>query len=162
LHPPLGSDYFLYHGNIWADLPTLVVGRGGYDNYLIYHCLIKGVPVIDLTEMMIAIHQNHDYGHQPGGEQEVFSGLEAEINHQELDKTFFFTPVEADFRFIAGKMRRNYCRGNLFMYMKSRHFINQKTGRSPFITKGISIFFWIYHVGGLLWKKILHVNNIYG
>jgi hypothetical protein len=162
LHPPQGSDYFLYHGNIWADLPTLVVGRRGYDNYLIYHCRLKGVPVIDLTETLIAIHQNHDYRHRPGGHQEVFYGPEAEINSQELDQTYFFTPVEADFRIIAGKLRRNYCRGNLFNYMQSWHIINQKTGRLPFITKGISIFLWIHRVGGLFRKKFIYRKEKYG
>jgi hypothetical protein len=162
LHPPLGSDYFLYHGNVWADLPTLVVGRGAYDNYLIYYCRIKGVPVIDLTEMMMAIHQNHDYRHHPNGYQGVFYGPDAEINSQDLDKNYFFTPVEADFRIITGKMRHNYCRGNLFKYLQSRHFINQKTGLHPFITKGISIYLWIHHIGGLLRKKILYIYDKYG
>jgi len=162
LHPPLGSDYFLYQGNIWTDLPTLVVGRAGYDNYLIYHCRLKGVPVIDLTETLIAIHQNHDYRHHPGGYQGVFYGPEAEINSQGLDQTFFFTPVEADFRIIAGKMRRNYCRGNLFNYMRSWHFINQKTGRLPLITKGISIYLWIHHVAGSLRNKFIKRNEKYG
>jgi hypothetical protein len=162
LHPPMGADYFLYHGNIWTDLPALVVGRGGYDNYLIYHCRLKGVPVIDITEMMIAIHQNHSYRHHPGGYEGVFYGPEAELNAQELDKTFFFTPVDADFQIVAGKMRRNYCQGNLFRYIRSWHFINQKTGHLPFVTKVVSIFLWIHHVGGLLRKKFIYRKEKYG
>ena len=162
LHPPLGSDYFLYHGPIWAGLPTLVVGRGGYDNYLIYHCRLNGVPVIDLTEMMVAIHQSHDYRHHPDGYRGVFHGPEAELNNKEVDQSYYFTPVEADFRIVAGKMRRNFCRGNLFKYLQSIHFINQKTGQFFLLTKGISAYLWVHHIGGLLRKKLIPKKEEYG
>ncbi len=128
LHPPLGSDYFLYRGDIWDRLPKLVVGRGGYDNYLIYYCRSRGIPVVDLTESIMAIHQNHDYAHHPAGNDGVFSGPEAQSNYQ-VDKIFHFTPVDADFRMIGGKFKRNYARGNVIWYLWSLKFLCRKEWR---------------------------------
>ena len=90
-----------------------------------------------------------------------FYGPEEEINSQEPDQTFFFAPEEADFRIVAGKMRHNYCGGILFKYLQSWHFINRKTGRLRCITKGISLFLCIHHIGGLLRKKLIYRKEKY-
>jgi hypothetical protein len=119
LHPPQGSDYFLYRGDIWDGLPKLVVGRAGYDNNLIYHCRSRGIPVVDLTDAVMAIHQNHDYGHHSAGYEGVFFGPEAQLNYQVTDQTFYFTPVDADFRMSEGKLKRNYGRGDAIRYLRS-------------------------------------------
>ena len=37
LMTPSGIDMFLYRGDFWGELPKLVVGRAGYDNYLIFY-----------------------------------------------------------------------------------------------------------------------------
>jgi hypothetical protein len=112
-----------------------VIGRGGYDNYLIYYCRSRGIPVIDLTEAVMAIHQNHDYAHHPTGEDGVFSGSEAQLNYQ-VDKIFHFTPVDADFRMIGGKLKRNYARGNIYWYLWSLKFLCRKEWR-PLISIGL-------------------------
>lgn len=126
LHPPQGSDYFLYQGDIWDGLPKLVVGRAGYDNYLIYYCRSRGIPVVDLTEPVMAFHQNHDYSHHPAGYDGVFSGPEAQINHQVLDKMFLFTLVDVDFRLSGGKLKRNYGRGDAIRYLQSLQHLCRK------------------------------------
>jgi hypothetical protein len=154
LRPPQGSDYFLYHGNIWVKLPTLVVGRVGYDNYLIYYCRSRGIPVVDLTEMITAVHQNHDYKHHPDGYQGICYGPEAELNLRKNDKTFVFTPTDADWRISAGKLIRNYGRGNAIRYMRSLQCINQGTGWSPIISTGLSILLGVRRLGGSLRRRL--------
>ena len=67
LHAPSGSDYFIFPRNIFADMPPFAIGRAGWDNWMIFKARENGWPVIDATHDLFIIHQNHDYGHLPGG-----------------------------------------------------------------------------------------------
>ena len=99
LHPPAGSDYFVYRGSLWDKLPTMVVGRAGYDNELIFYCRANRVPVIDASPSALVVHQNHDYGHHPQGVQGVWWGEEAQLNRRPGERrTMTFTLVDADWR----------------------------------------------------------------
>jgi hypothetical protein len=68
LHRPAGSDYFLFPEGCYQDLPGFIIGRAGWDNWMIYHALKSGFPAIDATQDVMIIHQNHDYSHLPGGQ----------------------------------------------------------------------------------------------
>ena len=67
LHPPAGSDYFIFPHALFQDMPPFAIGRAGWDNWMIYHAHQMGWPVIDATPSIHIIHQNHDYSHLPGG-----------------------------------------------------------------------------------------------
>ncbi len=67
LHGQTGSDYFIYPRSCFESLPDFAVGRAGWDNWMIYRARWAGWPVIDLTGAVTIVHQNHDYGHLPGG-----------------------------------------------------------------------------------------------
>ncbi|MBI5635258.1 MAG: hypothetical protein HZA15_17465 [Nitrospirae bacterium] len=58
-HPPAGSDYFLYPRGLWSDLPPFAVGRVGWDNWMIYRCLVDQVSVIDASPVITVVHQEH-------------------------------------------------------------------------------------------------------
>src|SRR5213594_1133081 len=63
LHPPAGSDYFIFPKGVMGEIPPFCVGRPGWDNWFIYRARSLGVPVIDATGANMVIHQNHDYSH---------------------------------------------------------------------------------------------------
>ncbi len=67
LHLPSGSDYFVFPRSLFIEMPDFAIGRAGWDNWMIYHARQKGWPVIDGTPSILAIHQDHDYSHLPGG-----------------------------------------------------------------------------------------------
>ncbi len=67
LHPPAGSDYFIFPRRLFRDMPDFAIGRAGWDNWMIYKARRAGWPVIDGTPSVFIIHQNHDYHHLPGG-----------------------------------------------------------------------------------------------
>lgn len=67
LHGQTGSDYFVYPRACFQTIPDFAVGRAGWDNWMIYKARWQGWPVIDLTRAVMVVHQNHDYGHLPGG-----------------------------------------------------------------------------------------------
>lgn len=68
LHQPAGSDYFLFPRDCFTNLPLFAIGRAGWDNWMIYYARKQGWQVIDATQSIMAIHQDHDYSHLPGGQ----------------------------------------------------------------------------------------------
>ncbi len=68
LHSRHGIDFFAFPQGCFRDIPPLVVGRSGWDNWMIYHARSQGWPVVDLTPSVLVVHQNHDYAHLPGGQ----------------------------------------------------------------------------------------------
>lgn len=79
LNSPLWIDWFAFPTGQYDDLIGCVIGRPGYDHWLVWHTLSRGIPVIDATDAVIAVHQHHDYSHG-GGHQDVWSGADAQIN----------------------------------------------------------------------------------
>lgn len=81
LHRPVGSDYFIFPRDLFTQVPDFVVGRAGWDNWIIYHASRASWPCIDASGAIKIIHQNHDYNHLPGGrihyrQEETFQNIE--------------------------------------------------------------------------------------
>lgn len=95
LHPPLGSDFFVFPKNqyIKNDIPRLVIGRPGWDNWFIYNGVkIKGIKVVDVSEATIVYHQNHN---------QIYNSFES------LDRitisNLSFLPTEGQFDYVLGQ-----------------------------------------------------------
>jgi hypothetical protein len=80
LHLPCGIDYFMFRKGLWNDIPPFAIGRTAWDNWLIYRARSLHTPVIDATELVMAVHQNHDYSHLITGEINAWKGPEAKRN----------------------------------------------------------------------------------
>jgi hypothetical protein len=80
LHSPTGIDYFAFRRGMWQDLPSIIIGRGGYDNALLAYCMRNRIPIVDGTFAVTALHQFHDYGHMRGGVKVVMEGSDAMQN----------------------------------------------------------------------------------
>ncbi len=68
LHPPAGSDYFVFPRQCYKEIPDFAIGRAGWDNWFIYKSRFEGWKVIDGTHQVTIVHQDHDYRHLPGGQ----------------------------------------------------------------------------------------------
>jgi len=68
LHPRGGSDYFIFPGKCFQEIPDFAIGRAGWDNWMMYKARLEGWPVIDATKSITIVHQDHDYRHLPGGQ----------------------------------------------------------------------------------------------
>lgn len=75
-------DYFVFSRGLFADLPPLVLGRVFWDNWTVWKALEMGKPVVDASRAILAVHQNHDYGHHPQGKPGVWHGVEAGANYR--------------------------------------------------------------------------------
>lgn len=109
LHEAWGVDYFIFPKNVFNNIPPFAIGRAGFDNWLIYKAKAEGYKVFDATDAIVAIHQNHNYGHMSGGRFEVFNGIEA-VENCKLADYKFFTIDDTDYELYEynGKIKRKY------------------------------------------------------
>lgn len=68
LHSRNGSDYFVFPRACFSNLPPMAVGRAGWDNWMIYEARRHNWEVVDASEEIQIVHQNHDYSHLPDGQ----------------------------------------------------------------------------------------------
>jgi hypothetical protein len=84
-HLSFGMDYFVFPKALWREIPdSLAVGRAGWDNWPVFQARFLKALVIDATPVVMAVHQNHDYSHHPGGGDAVYGGEEADRNYRTL------------------------------------------------------------------------------
>jgi len=67
-HSRTGSDYFVFPRTCFIDVPDFAVGRARWDNWMIFHAREQRYPVVDASQSVMVVHQNHDYSHLPGGQ----------------------------------------------------------------------------------------------
>ena len=105
LHPPAGSDYFIFSRHLFVDMPEFVIGRAGWDNWAIYHGVSSGWSVITVTESVMIVHQNHDYAHLPGGQ--IHYDLEESRKNAELGGGLanMYTVLEGNSVLVNGKVQ---------------------------------------------------------
>ena len=104
LHLAAGSDYFLFPRGLFTNIPDFTVGRAGWDNWMIYHTRQQGWPVIDATPSVMAIHQNHDYSHLPGGLPHYNLPESSENAALAGGAVNLFTILDTDKQLINGKI----------------------------------------------------------
>ena len=89
-HGSLGGigalDLFAFPAAAFAAVPPLVIGRAGWDNWLVAEALRSGLTVVNGTGAAQLLHQNHSYGHLPAGERSVVTDALARENQHWLQQ----------------------------------------------------------------------------
>lgn len=108
--PPQWIDYFAFsRGLYYKNTPPFVIGRPGWDNWLVWHARRSGARVVDATAVVQAVHQNHDYGYHPDGEAGVWQGEEAQRNYAMLQNGRCYATMEnATHRLTPEGLQPNY------------------------------------------------------
>jgi hypothetical protein len=105
LHPPGGSDYFIFPRNCFTKIPNFAIGRAGWDNWMFYHARMNHWPVIDVSSSLTVIHQDHDYSHLPGGKPHYQMPESFENIRLAGGRRTIFTLLDADYTFVSGKLQ---------------------------------------------------------
>jgi hypothetical protein len=113
MHAPTGIDYFGFRRGMWRDLPTIIIGRCGYDNALLAYCMRNRIAIVDGTFAVTALHQFHDYGHVEGGQKTVARGSDAMHNIRQAGGLRGATMVsDAGYVLDNSRILHRPCRGD--------------------------------------------------
>ena len=93
LYDGFNLDYFIFPKPLFEKIPAFAVGRPAWDNWMVYEARRRQIPVIDATDAIVAVHQNHDYSHSSegrlGGKAAVWRGVEAQRNRELAGRHYF-------------------------------------------------------------------------
>ncbi len=79
----LCKDFFVFPRGWYANVPPFAVGRGNWDNWMVFAAKKMKMKVIDLTPCAVAIHPNHAHDHVAGGQRAAYvHGVEARANQR--------------------------------------------------------------------------------
>jgi hypothetical protein len=105
LHPPAGSDYFIFARHLFTNMPNFAIGRAGWDNWAIYWGVSSDWSVISATDSIMIVHQTHDYAHLPAGQAHY--DLEESRKNAELGGglSHMYTVLEANSILVDGQVQ---------------------------------------------------------
>ena len=114
LHAATGIDYMVFPRGYLKGMPKFAVGRTCWDNYIIYRAKKDGLPVVDASSIILAIHQNHDYGHHPKGKKGIWKGDEARTNESFTNgKAYMLDIRDADYGYSKCGLEKNGVLSNI-------------------------------------------------
>ncbi len=87
LHSKAGIDYFAFPRDLYEAIPPFAIGRTAWDNWLIAHARKRSAMVIDATERVTAVHQDHDYGTFQSRDA-LWTGEEARENRRLMGRRY--------------------------------------------------------------------------
>lgn len=87
LHSKAGIDYFAFPRDLYEAIPPFAIGRTAWDNWLVAHARERYALVIDATERVMAVHQDHDYGSFQSKDA-LWTGEEARENQRLMGKSY--------------------------------------------------------------------------
>lgn len=99
------KDYFVFDRNSFEKIPDFAVGRGNWDNWMLHHAKKMQVPVVSLTDSVLAVHQTHDHEHAGGRMQSYATGVEARTNQKLAGGRHLISGSTSDYKLIDGKLR---------------------------------------------------------
>jgi hypothetical protein len=107
LHAATGIDYFVFRKGLFGEIPPFALGRTYWDNWLLYRARSRGALLIDATNEVLAIHQNHGYGSV--GRDGIWNGPEA-IQNCALggSQDYILTIDDASHLFVGNRLRSSW------------------------------------------------------
>ena len=115
-HGCSGIDYFIFKRWQFKNIPDFIIGRWGWDNWLIWKARRSMVPVIDASDDVQVIHQNHSYKfHNIGNIEHSRSGDEFKNNYK-LSYNKSLNILDATYKISNGKYSSKTARDDKIRY----------------------------------------------
>ena len=122
LHPPFGSDFFIFPKNQYlkGDIPNLIVGRPGWDNWFIYNGVTqRGLKVLDISNFLLVYHQNH--------KTEYFNSI---ANKEQTDlatkNNLQFFPKDEEYNYVLQETNYYIANNKIKKRKKKKNFLRKK------------------------------------
>lgn len=137
---PAAIDYFLFRKNSLKRIPNFVIGRPGYDNWLIWYARRKFIPVIDISNELEVIHQIHHFNfHNLKKDPKIVDqdGIPLEedgLHNFKIHGQRVLNILDANYKMEEGNITKK----------ESKDYIYRNLGKLPIIFPEFSIFFNIY------------------
>jgi hypothetical protein len=121
-------DYMLFPRDTPWEMPPFAVGRPGWDNWLLRRARELDLALVDATKVVLAIHQDHGYGHVPESRGARWQGPEADMNAAHLDRRHWHgindaTHVLTERRLLPALGRRH---------------LKRRARRHPLLSRGVA------------------------
>ena len=101
------KEYFVFNRELYNDVPPFAIGRGNWDNWMIHSAKSRGIPVVQVSKLVKAIHQAHDYSHTSAGRFHCYiSGDEARENYRLAGGRNLISGSTANWRLSPKGLRR--------------------------------------------------------
>ena len=139
LHRAAGSDYFLFPRSEFTDIPAFAVGRAGWDNWMIYKARWEHMAVIDATEAIKVIHQNHDFSHFADGKIHRLQPESAENMRLAGGRYTVYTIHDVNYRLLGSNLQR--VRLNRWKLLREISIFPAVTLHCPWLAKVVYALF---------------------
>jgi len=149
---PAAIDYFGFRKNSLKKIPDFVVGRPGYDNWLIWYARRNFMPVVDISEEVKVIHQSHHYNfHNLKNNPKIFDRNKIPIEedgkkNMKLHGDRVLNLLDADFSILNGRIEKN----------TSKEYVYRNLGKLSIIFPEFSFFLNIY---AKLYRMLLYKSR---
>jgi hypothetical protein len=106
----LCKDYFAFRRGWFTDLPRFAVGRGNWDNWMVWMAKRMELRTVDLSLAARAIHSEHDHDHVPGGRAAAYvRGAEARENQRLAGGRHWIGGSTGEWMLGPSGLRRVFC-----------------------------------------------------
>lgn len=103
----LCKDYFVFSRGWFVSLPPFAVGRGNWDNWMVFSAKKMGMQVVDLTPSAVVIHPQHGHAHVGGGRRSAYvRGGEAKSNQRLAGGRHWIRGSTAPWELMSDGLRR--------------------------------------------------------
>ncbi len=133
-HSCTGIDYFIFKKGTFNKIPKLVIGRIGWDNWLLWKARNKRIPLIDISDNVFTIHQNHSYNYKSyKNHADLLSSNDA-IHNIKITGENALNLLDSNYHIVSSNIKRK----------KSKEFRMRNLGKLPIIFPEYSFFLIIY------------------
>ena len=131
---PAAIDYFIFNKNSIKKIPDFVIGRPGYDNWLLWYARRNLIPLIDLSNEIRVIHQNHHFNFHNLKQDPKIYYEEDGLNNRKIHGNKVLNLLDANYELINGMINKK----------KSKEWFDRNLRSLPQIFPEISFLLKLY------------------
>ena len=133
-HACTGIDYFIFKKGTFKNILDLAIGRFGWDNWLLWKVRRMRIPLIDMSDEIFVIHQDHSYSFDNfKNKTDILKNDDGKNNQIKIDGQTL-NLLDANYHLVNKRIKKK----------RSSEFINRNLGKLPMIFPEFSILLLLY------------------